>query len=225
MKTLASLAVLSSVTISGLSLADQDFGPPLNIPGTPGQDAEPPSLATSGKNVFVLWHQFAPGETQPDVYLARSTDRGKTFAARVNLSNTGPFESSGERIATSGNRVYVVWSENADEIVFSRSTNNGGSFATPVALANAAEAVEPALLASGDDVYVAWTATGPSGDTDIFFAESDDRGQTFSDEVNISNNAGRSEHPTLALSGDHVIVAWRDGSLGAGFQITVARGE
>src|SRR5687767_1262974 len=53
------------------------FDQPKQIVGTPNQDAEPPQIAASGKNAYIIWHEF-PEETatQPDVFFARSTNNG-----------------------------------------------------------------------------------------------------------------------------------------------------
>ena len=64
------------------------FSQPGVITGTPQQDAEPPQIARTGDDVFILWHEFPEGGLVPDVYLARSTDKGATFGTRINLSNT-----------------------------------------------------------------------------------------------------------------------------------------
>ncbi len=226
MKKPTILPLIAVMTLAGLSAADQDFDPPSTIPGTPAQDAEPPSVASSGKNVYVLWHEFpTAASAQPDVFLARSTNRGNSFAPRVNLSNSAA-DSRDEAIAVSGHNVYVAWSENLDQLAFRRSTNNGASFGAPLVLSGAIGAVHPQVAADDDEVYVVWEAIGVDGNSDIFFAESDDGGDTFGNERNISNNAGPSEFPQLAVSGDHVIVTWRDASTpGTDFEIFVARGE
>src|SRR4051794_6539321 len=124
-------------------MTDTSFGQraltaPKRIPGTPQADAEPPTVARSGNNVFVLWHEFpAPGVAQPDVFLARSKDGGTTFQPRINLSDSPAGDSRGERIAVSGSRVYVVWVEDG-VVVFRRDKENDGVFANRVTLSNAA---------------------------------------------------------------------------------------
>jgi hypothetical protein len=230
MKALTSLILMGSMTVAGISAADDEdvrFDPPGTIPGTPLQDAEPPRIAASGKNVFVIWHEFPSAvSAQPDVFLARSTNRGASFAGRLNLSNSAAADSRDEAIAVSKRNVFVVWSENLDELLFRRSTNNGSSFEAAVRVNDAGGAVHPQILASGSDVYLVWEALGQGGNNDIFFAQSHDNGHHLSDEVNLSNNTGPSEFPQLALSDDHVVVTWRDASTpGLDFEIFHASGE
>jgi hypothetical protein len=210
------------------------FTAPVGIPGTAGADAEAPQVARSGDNVFVLWHEFPDLVSgQPDIFLARSTNRGATFLPRINLSNSPAAFSAEEDIAVtrSGNntRVYIVWNEDG-EIRFRRDRTNDGTYANAVRLNDtlgANGAVKPQVVASGDHVFVVWQAEHPqAGDpSDIFFARSTDAGDTFKDKMNISNSTGDSFDPQIALIGDdRVIVTWRDAS-GGDFEIFYTRSQ
>lgn len=55
----------------------------------------------------------------------------------------------------------------------------------------------PAIAASGRNVYVVWTDDSP-GNTETLFVISKDRGTTFGDMINLSNNAAFSEAPAIA---------------------------
>jgi hypothetical protein len=210
------------------------FTTPSVISGTAGQDAEPPQVVRSGDNVFIIWHEFPDAAaTQPDVFLARSTNRGATFRPRINLSNTPAGASDQEDIAVTriGNntRVYVVWMEDG-AVRFRRDRTNDGTFSNSITLNDtlgAINATSPQIVASGDNVFVVWQAEHPgvNDPTDIFFAGSTDSGDSFKDKRNISNNSGDSQAPQLALlADDRVIVTWRDNS-GGDFEIFFARGQ
>jgi hypothetical protein len=204
------------------------------IAGTAGQDAEPPQIVRSGDNVFIIWHEFpTAASTQPDIFLARSANKGATFQPRINLSNTAAGASDQEDIAVtrSGNntRVYVVWMEDG-LLRFRRDKTNDGTFSNPVTLNDTLgnnNATSPQIVASGNNVFVVWQAEHPAAadPTDIFFATSTDSGDSFQDKRNISNNGGNSEAPQLALiADDRVIVTWRDDS-GGDFEIYYARSD
>jgi hypothetical protein len=205
------------------------FVNPKLIAGTPNKDAEPPQIAVSGKSVYIIWHEH-PTEAlddQADVFLARSTNRGDNFGGRDNLSNSPKVLSDGEQIAVSGRNVYVVWSENVDEILFRRSTDGGASFKPAKKLNTAGGAVNPQIAVSEKNVFVVWEANGQAGNTDIFFTQSSDKGLNFDQEKNISKNDGISQNPYIDLSGDKVIVTWRDASAPAvgGADIFFAQGK
>ncbi|MFL6346386.1 MAG: hypothetical protein ACJ71A_13210 [Nitrososphaeraceae archaeon] len=61
-----------------------------------------------------------------------STDGGKTFGNKTNLSNTPNVDSINAEISAAGNDVYVSWWERANqtsnEPVFRISTDSGKSF-------------------------------------------------------------------------------------------------
>ncbi|MDQ4016340.1 MAG: hypothetical protein M3136_11340, partial [Thermoproteota archaeon] len=63
----------------------------------------------------------------------------------------------------------------------------------------------------GSDVYVVWEEEG-----DIMFSASHDGGDTWSEKLNLSNNAGVSREPRVATSSDgqFVHVAWQDNTPG-----------
>jgi hypothetical protein len=207
------------------------FTSPQQIAGTPVQDAENPQVVRSGNNVFILWHEFPPNfdpaDPQPDVFLARSTDKGVTFKPRINLSESPAVFSANEDIAVSGNRVYVVWVEGGD-IVFRRDRENDGTFSNRIALNDATTGTGPSnpqIVASGTNVFVVWEAT-LNNQSDIFFARSTNGGDSFKDRRNISANNGDSFAPQIALlSDERVLVTWRDDSGGQGFEIFFARGQ
>jgi hypothetical protein len=60
-----------------------------------------------------------------------STDGGKTFSNKMNLSNTPKSESQDIEIAASGNNVYVTWwerNQTSNEPVMKVSNDNGKTF-------------------------------------------------------------------------------------------------
>ncbi|MBI1729056.1 exo-alpha-sialidase [Candidatus Acetothermia bacterium] len=135
----------------------------------------------------------------------------------LNLSK-GPGNSLFPAIATSGQNVYVVWDDDragdAEEIFFSRSTDGGVTFSDPQNLShNSGASRNPAVAASGDDVYVVWEDES-LGSSEIFYLVSRDGGATFSVPMNISQNAGSSTLPDLALVNGVLYVAWQDETFG-----------
>lgn len=80
---------------------------------------------------------------------------------------------------------------------------------------NPADSVYGQVAADGDNVHMAWQESMGGSNYDIFIKNSRDKGDTFENNtVNLSNNAGFSEHPQLAVSGGNVYVAWTDDSSG-----------
>jgi hypothetical protein len=61
---------------------------------------------------------------------------------------------------------------------------------------------------TGDNVYVAWWSN-KTGNDEVLFRASTDKGQTFEDKINLSNtpDAG-SERVGINSDGDSVVVTW-----------------
>ena len=81
------------------------FSTPANISNNLG-DSGLPQMAVSGNNVYVTWENNGLGNFE--VFVAKSSDGGNTFASPVNISNNSA-PSGAPQIATTGNNVYVVW--------------------------------------------------------------------------------------------------------------------
>jgi len=68
----------------------------------------------------------------------------------------------------------------------------------------------PAIAARNGKVYVVWY-DNDSGNTEIMFSRSEDSGKTYSSPLNLSNNAGSGQFPSVAIDSDgHIHVAWQD---------------
>lgn len=65
-----------------------------------------------GANRRIAWNGVQSNKTGNDeVIFKASTDSGKTFGDKMNLSNTPNSESQDAKIAAAGNNVYVSWWE------------------------------------------------------------------------------------------------------------------
>src|ERR1041384_1656422 len=94
-------------------------------------------IVTSGNNVYVSWWSNKTGNDE--VMFKASTDGGKTFSDKMNLSNSTNSQSRDTQIAASDNNVYVSWWErNAtnNEPVLRISNDNGKTFGPKINLSN-----------------------------------------------------------------------------------------
>ena len=102
-----------------------------------GQRKAAAPMATSGNNVYVSWWSNKTGTDE--VMFKASTDGGKTFGAKINLSNSTGIDSERPQIAASGNNVYVTWWERnstSNEPVLRVSNDNGKTFGEKIMLSN-----------------------------------------------------------------------------------------
>ena len=107
------------------------------IQGLRGGDTQKDAkIATSGDNVYIAWGSNKT--SHPDIMFRASTDSGKTFGEKINLSNTSNVDSVDREIAASGSNVFVAWWERGnqtDEAVMKISTDNGKTFGPMLKLA------------------------------------------------------------------------------------------
>jgi len=85
-------------------------------------------MAISGDNVYITWWINKTGNNE--VMFRASTDGGKTFGDKINLSNS-TVNSERAEIGTSGKNVFVSWWEtmNGKDVPMLRvSTDNGKTF-------------------------------------------------------------------------------------------------
>ena len=95
-------------------------------------------IATSGNYVYVVWPS---NKTTSDfeITFKASTDGGKTWSNKTNLSNTPNVDSINAEINAAGNNVYVSWWERnstSNEPVLRISTDNGKSFGEMIRLSD-----------------------------------------------------------------------------------------
>jgi hypothetical protein len=175
------------------------------------------------------------------IFFAKSTDNGRSFGEEFRLNDNE--EKPGEvQIDSNDNDVYIVWgspdpstiyrdassttNENindnltGDGIYFSKSIDNGNSFTMPSFIQG--EFLNPLnleIIHHAGELIVAIQAMPLNntieGNQDVFLMISQDMGNTFTQSVNISNNAGISECPSMTVPSDNkLFVVWQDKSPG-----------
>jgi hypothetical protein len=73
---------------------------------------------------------------------------------------------------------------------------------------------DPSVVTSMNNVYVVWHDNSLGSTLEILYIMSTDGGGTFGSTVNLSNNAGGSALPSIAVSGNNVHVVWQDSTFG-----------
>ena len=135
--------------------------------------------------------------------LSSTSETTPTILAQVTQDNSCIQTSS------DGKNVYIVWEELSAEgqwnIYFSRSTDFGDSFETPLKVNPVAAGVDhryPAIdIDQNNNVYIAWQQQAQGTDWDIYVASLINGDTAFSDSHLIYNDSGLSDqlHPTIAV--------------------------
>src|SRR4030043_1036144 len=78
---------------------------------------------------------------------------------------------------------------------------------------NAGSSSYPAIAVDGSNIYVVWEDNTP-GNLEIYFKKSDDGGATWTTNKRLTNNAGYSVVPAIAVDGSNIYVVWADDTPG-----------
>jgi hypothetical protein len=187
--------------------------------------AADPRIAISGNNVYVVWTEAITGGSpgtggrNSDIFFSKSTDNGASFSNPVGLTNYKPGIKQEPKIVISGKNLYIIWSDyslGAAEIFFTKSTDNGISFSSPLALGTSFGAVgETRLAGYANNVYVMWIGSANNVNAGaVLFRASTDNGSTFGSTISLSNN-GIASKPEMSLAGNSVYVVWYNTTLQA----------
>lgn len=191
-----------------------------------------PNAATDGQGTWlVVWQstESAGGiGTDLDILLARSTDNGETWSAPIPLNNNAATDGTASdrdpQIATDGMGVWLaIWrnrdgptSATEEDLLFSRSTDNGQNWSTPAILnLNAATdtgrefSFSVANDGQGHWVVIWYSNENVNGtigtDSDILVTRSSDNGTTWTFPAPLNLTAAtdtRSDsEPSLATDG------------------------
>jgi hypothetical protein len=159
-------------------------------------------------------------ESNRDLYLATSTDGGRTFSKNQKVaSDACPCCKTSLAVSADGT-LYAGWRQvlpgSYRHIAVASSTDGGTKFSTPVIVSDDRWMLQgcpvsgPSLSvdrASGN-LKVVWFAAGESGAPGVYFAESNDKGHSFSPRQLLSQETVRGT-PALAVGNQSMTAVWQ----------------
>lgn len=198
----------SKILFRGSSDGGNTFGETIAISNKANSETFP-KVAAYEDNVYIVWNMNSD-EGEDGLFYAKSSDRGMSFENVVRLNREENFGES--QIAAGGGSVYVVsggldsaevnnllLAQSRDGSMFDVAEVGGnGTFVNPLNLelvtANSTLYVVGQVFYSGNEEILLLTMNGtePVG------------------TVNLSNNAGISECPSIAMAGGNIYVVWED---------------
>jgi hypothetical protein len=180
-----------------------------------GESALYPRISAVANNVYVVWQDEVSGRNE--IFLRESNDGGNKFSGIKNLSRNNTGDSITPRIASSGNNVYVVWTdyEPGKAQIFARtSADNAGKFGGIKNVSwSSGSAYDPQIAVGGNgSLFVLWEDTSFRDFTfDLILRASTDMANTFQDKVNLGRYVGEiSDYGQIVAYGNNVFVAWSD---------------
>jgi hypothetical protein len=187
----------------------KSFNPPVTVMDARNRD---PGVANRGPRLSVDKNRrlfvTAPLCTAPstavvvnDLYLAVSSDKGKTFSKPYLLNEgNGTAQESVHAAAAGASDLHVAWVDvkaGKHSLLYARVDASGRKSGKPVAISDrACENCPPALaLDPSGNPAVAWREGGPKPTRQIFLSRSSDGGKTFTTTQLNSIDSGLTECP------------------------------
>ena len=189
-------------------------------------------------NLYMAWEDSRNGEFyNKDVYFAYSLDGGRSWHPkdqkgekddiRVNQDSPTTLANQGApdlAYHAASSTLYAIWQDNRAgnyDIYLARSIDGGQTWQEAVNPINddggEADQLNPSLIVGDDGTLYAVWQDERNGNSDIYFAQSEDHGESWSRNVFVSNDPESPEiteqwqtSPSLALHGEKVYVAWED---------------
>ena len=134
------LAVIIMITLGTTAIAptpillqQQSAHAGYSVHGHPGEAP----VTITGDNIYVAWWTNKTANNNDEVMFRASTDAGKTFGDKINLSNTPNADSTRVEIDSDANSVVVTWwetNQTSDVPVMRVSTDNGNTFGETIML-------------------------------------------------------------------------------------------
>ncbi|MGM0567379.1 MAG: exo-alpha-sialidase [Bacteroidota bacterium] len=136
-----------------------------------------------------------------------------------NISNSTGTPSNEQNFVAEGSNYYLVWNQWGD-VMFSMSDDAGDSWATPQTVYSAFDygATYPVIAVSGEDVLIFYFRN-TSGDSQIFMVKSEDGGQSFGDEQQVTNASNNTQTPQVIAEDGVFYLAYEQRDENSNYQI------
>jgi hypothetical protein len=184
-----------------------------------------PAIAVDGSNIYVVWEDHTPDYYQTNLYFKKSFDGGNNWTTKRRLSYTAG-GSYYPAIAVDASNIYVVWQDYTPgdyELYFKKSDDGGVTWTkTKMLTFTMGYSQWPAIAVDASNIYVVWQDYTP-GNYEIYFKKSGDGGATWTTDRRLTNDAGQSYEPAIAVYGSKIYVVWADNAPG-NFEIYFKKG-
>jgi hypothetical protein len=175
-----------------------------------------PKVAADADEYFVTWDKKNDKDTE--ILFIKGH---KNYNKMHNVTNHSKLNDEGidggeTQVAANADHVLVSWTNNMPvdkkQVYIRNSINNGNDFGNIVRLSSINSSNVENIIIDGNS-YIVWQ-DNIYGNQDIFFTKSNMNGTRIDKPVNVSNNTGISECPSITVSRNGIHMVWEDDTTG-----------
>lgn len=174
-----------------------------------------PKIAANDNEYYITWDRRDHKDTE--ILLSKGhKDYNIQNVTQIEKLNNEDVDGGESQVAADTNRVIVTWTSNIPinkkYVYVSSSMNNGNDFGDniPISSTNSSN-VENIII--DDNSYIVWQ-DNIDGNHDIFYTKGNTNGISIDKPLNVSNNIGISECPSIAVSTSAIHMIWEDDTTG-----------
>jgi hypothetical protein len=175
-----------------------------------------PKIAAYGDEYYVAWNKKNNKDTEILFIKSDKNDKNTSYIPNVSRLNNEDIDGGESQVAASGDHVLVSWTNNLpvdEKHVYIRSSiNNGNDFGNTIRLPSNNSSNVEIIIINGIR-YVVWQ-DNIYGNQDIFLEKSNVNGTGLNKVINLSNNPGISECPSITITSNGIHMVWEDDTTG-----------
>lgn len=178
---------------------------PVNISRNENRSYRPVIVVDSSGILYAAWSEEIQIVEDREIFSSCSYDNGKSWSKPVNISdNAGDSHSPALAVDNAGN-ISAVWIDDAngsEKVYFSKSSDNGSTWAKPVTVSTNADRYSPPAVAvdNAGNINLVWAGTNnSSGMEEVLFKRSTDQGATWEPVITISDHEKNAKQPAVAV--------------------------
>lgn len=175
-----------------------------------------PKIAADADEYFVTWDKENDNDTE--ILFIKGHKNYNKIHNVTNLSklNDEGIDGGETQVAANADHLLVSWTSNMpvdEKHVYIRSSiNNGNDFGNSVRLSSINSSNVESIIIDGNS-YIVWQGN-IYGNQDIFFTKSNLNGTSNDKPINVSNNTGISECPSITVTRNGIHMVWEDDTTG-----------
>ncbi|MEO0269277.1 MAG: T9SS type A sorting domain-containing protein [candidate division WOR-3 bacterium] len=172
-----------------------------------------PSVAFSGMNYLVVWHDQSASSV--DIYGARVTQNGAVLDSDGILISIITHSQYVPSVAFDGTNYFVVWMDNRNNSydIYGARVSPGGFVFDPTGVAVSTlpgDEYYPSVSFDGTNYFVVWVDTR-NGSYDIYGARVNTGGTVLDPNgIAISTATGAKLYPSVTFDGTNYLIVWED---------------